>query len=131
MPERIVQPGETVLQALSFASSLLIVQTAPEPKASFECRGCLILAVDCSRSVTGMTRTALIDHLDQHREQDHAGAKDALWKAESCGTCRSTGMARDAAGSLARCEPCAGRGLNEIGRKRDDDRRVRRGVLVG
>ena len=128
MTERIVRAGETVLQALSFASSLLIVETAPN---CFECRGCIALAIDSSRSKEGMTRALLLEHLDEHRAAEHAGAKDAIWKAESCESCRGVGMSRDANLAMTKCEPCDGRGLNEIGRKRDNDRRVRRGVVVG
>ena len=130
MPARLVHPGETVVQALSFASSILLVEVpaSPTAPAHYECRGCLRLALDCSltRTLTGVG--AVLEHLDEHLKSGDAGAKDAIWKLEACGACRGAGTLRVPGLATPKpCAPCAGSGKNEHGR----DRGVRRGVVVG
>lgn len=123
MPERTVNQGETVLQSLSFASSLLIVQTAP---ARFECRGCISLAIDCTKTAKLLGPLELLAHLDEHLKAGDNGAKDAIWKIEACGSCRGAGRLFPAKGSPTSCEACGGDGKNSHGKERG----VRRGVIV-
>lgn len=77
MPERIVRSGETVIQALSAISSLLLVQTTP---AAFECRGCISIALDCTQTAALAGMAEVVEHLEAHRLAGHSGAEVALEK---------------------------------------------------
>lgn len=79
MPERTIHPGETVVQALSAASSLLIVERPVRVAGdllTYACRGCLVLSEDCTRSETSLLLGEMLAHLDKHVAAGHAGAKE-------------------------------------------------------
>ena len=130
MPERVVNPGETVVQHLHAASQLLIVRvTNPPDGPVYECRGCVLLAFDCTRSGRFHGAAATLDHLDDHAKQGDSGTKDAIWKLEACVPCRGIGTQHPAgwaAIEAQKCGACDGTGKNKFGR----DREVRRGVVV-
>lgn len=123
MPERIVNHGETVVQALSFASSILLVLVHEH----YECRGCLVLAEDCTRSQRLPGPRAALDHLDEHLKRGDSGARDAIWKMEACDPCRGAGRHFPPFATPILCSTCGGSGKNDQGKERG----VRRGVVVG
>ena len=96
MPARHVLPGESIIHALSFASSILLVEISTTTSGAngarlFECRGCISLAPDCTKTARLFGASAVLDHLDEHLKQGHAGAKDAIWKLEACAPCKGAG----------------------------------------
>ena len=129
---RHVEPGENIIHALSFASSILLVEISTTTSGAngarlFECRGCISLAPDCTKTARLFGASAVLEHLDEHRKQGHAGAKDAIWKLEACAECRGAGTLGGFLRQASRCETCGGSGKNAAGK----DRGVRRGVVVG
>lgn len=126
---RHVEPGETIIQALHFASSILLVETARSPNTAtlIECRGCITLAIDSTKTAKLVGASAVLNHLDEHLKNGDAGAKDAIWKLEACAPCRGAGRLFPPLGTPTVCEVCKGDGKNAAGK----DRGVRRGVVVG
>ena len=113
---------ERVVQALSAVSSIYLV----EKDGGYECRKCLLIALDCSEIAKLPSLASALDHLDEHakRQRGENGSKDAIWKLEACALCRGSGMTNP--GKADRCRECGGTGKNKAGR----DRGVRRGVIV-
>ena len=126
---RYINPDETMIQGLHAASSILLVKPAKKHPADgtvIECRGCITLAPDCTKTARLHGATAALDHLDEHLKARDAGAKDAIWKLEACAQCRGAGRMFLLMATTA-CETCGGDGKNPHGK----DRGVRRGVVVG
>lgn len=122
-------PTNRVIQGLSFASSIFLVEVLDDPP-SYECRKCLVLDVRGTKTAALSNLRAALDHLDLHvRCGEHSaggnGAKDAITKLEQCEACRGAGRVREGL-NWKPCEPCGQTGKNEAGR----DRGVRRGVVV-
>ena len=118
--------AERVIHALSAVSSILLVDLGD---GRYECRKCLLLALDCTQAAFLVDRRAALEHLDAHARRDAgqaggSGAKDAIWKLETCsGPCRGSGLIPQ---TRAHCQVCEGTGKNALGRERG----VRRGVVV-
>lgn len=89
------------------------------PAGPWECRRCVLGALDGTVTATFQDRTALLFHLEDHRAARHLGAPEAIQRLLACESCLGKktvkAVGRDQKLSDVLCPTCSGSGLNSFG----------------